>query len=290
MNVCFYQADKVREALIALAFCEGAEKHGHRTERRLTQDYEEPDPKTDMAVVFGVKGHSRRIMDDHLTLGKRAVYIDKGYITVRAPVSNRLSRAFYYKVSLDGFQPLKYLDAVKRPGDRWEDLQRTHGIELLPWRRRGRRIVWLGPSQKYCDFHDLGNAHEHSRTMIRRLSKQTTRRIVYRPKHSWAEAKPLSGAIFSQGKRIAQDLEEAWALATHGSNTSVQAILYGIPVMVFGPAITDRLAEHDIERLDDIACPSYDDRLQWLCDICYWQWTMAEMHDGKTWNALKEYL
>lgn len=290
MNVCFYQSDKDREALIALAFCEGANKHGHRTERRLTKDYEEPDPKIDMAVVFGVKGHSKRIMNDHLTLGKRVVYIDKGYITVRAPVGNRLSRAFYYKVSLDGFQPLKYLDSVKRPGDRWETLQRTHGNKLHPWRRRGRKVVWLGPSQKYCDFHNLGDAHEYSSAIIRRLNKRTTKPIVYRPKHSWTEARSLPGAVLSQGKRITEDLEEAWAFATHGSNSSVQAILHGIPVLVFGPAITDRLAEHDIERLDDIACPSYDDRLQWLFDICYWQWTMAEMHEGQTWNTLRKYL
>ena len=269
MKLIFYQSDKNREALIAGAFCFGAQRHGVRVERRLTQDYQEPELDTDIAVTFGVKGQSRRIMDDHLTLGAHVIYIDKGYLAMRPEVSNRLSRAHYYKVSLDGFQPLKHLYTVAHSPERWEQLVGSYGLVIAPWRAEGDTLIWAGPSQKYCDFHRLGDAHEYSASVIAKLASKNSHEIVYRPKHSWRDAREIPGARLSRA-RLSDDLREAWAFVTHGSNSSVAAILAGVPVVALGPCIAAPLATRSMKRLRFLGCPSDAERLRWLHEISWW--------------------
>ena len=286
MRVVFYMSDKWRESLLSLAFCHGVAKAGDQPDRVMTQDYEEPDVKTDAAVVFGVKGFSKRIMDDHQTLGRAVIYMDKGYLPSRAPVSNRRSRAHYYKVSLGGFQPLGYLETC--PPDRWHAFRDEYRIELKPWRDKGEHILWLGPSQKYCDFHGLGDAHKFSAKVISRLVKNTHRPVIYRPKHSWRDAEPIPGSKFSENLHLKDDLKDCFAVATHGSNSSVPAIIQGIPVFALGPAITRPIAETDLGDLWRIKCPTNEERESWLRSICYWQWTIAEMDQGLAWEHIRK--
>lgn len=287
MRVTFYESEKEGEKLLGLAFCHGVRSLGDECRRESTAEYQLPDPETDVAVVFGVKGQSRRIMDDHTTLGLPTVYIDKGYLQKTASVSNRLSRAFYYKVSV-GFQPLDHL--APECSDRWDAIAPFWGPEIEPWRTDGDHVLWLGPSQKYCDFHGLGDANEYSTRVIERIRRTTSRQVVYRPKHSWNAAVPVDGTVFSRSKKVTSDLAGAWAAVTHGSNSSVLAIVHGIPVVTLGPAITRPLASRSVEALPAIGCPTDERRMQWLHTICYWQWSIAEIHDGATWRHLRRHL
>lgn len=285
MKIVFYASDKEREGLIATAFNEGVMHHdGDTAIVKLTSDYELPEIGTDLAVVVGVKGKSRQIINDHRALGKNIIYIDKGYFRIANIYPDRLSRSLYYKTSINNFQCLDYLMDLDVSGDRWSKLSKEHGLKLKPWKEDGSNVVWLGPSQKYCNFHGLGDATKFSEACIRILIKKTGKNLVYRPKHSWAGAIPIEGARFSRPPvKIEDEFKDAYALATHGSNTSAEAIVSGVPVIAFGPAITRPIASTENDRLNDIKPPSDDDRINWLQKIAYCQWTLAEMASGLMW-------
>lgn len=291
MKIVFYAADKHREGVLATAFKAGAEGHGEQVEIELTTHYSMPRSDTDVAVMIGVKGKSRLIIDDHRAMGKSIIYIDKGYFRIPNTYPDRLSRSLYYKTSINDFQPLEYLMRRPMPGDRWEELQCRHHLEVKPWREEGERIVWLGPSQKYCNFHRLGDATEFSEKTIKLIAKRTTKKVVYRPKHSWADAVPIKGTEFSRPPtKIEDEFKTAYALATHGSNTSAEAILAGVPVLALGPAIARPLAETDIKKISNIRVPTDEERLQWLHNIAYCQWTVEEFTSGLAWSHLKKRL
>jgi len=286
MRLVFYAADKEREGLLALAFNEGVMHHdGDVAVVKSTTDYELPEMGTDVAVVIGVKGKSRQIIDDHKAMGKKIIYIDKGYFRIANTHPDRLSRSLYYKTSVDNFQPLDYLMDLKVSGDRWSKLSKKFGLKLKPWQLKGSNVIWLGPSQKYCTFHGLGDATEFSESNIKILLKKTGKDVVYRPKHSWGDATPIKGTRFSRPPiKIEDEFKDAYALATHGSNMSAEAIVAGIPIIAFGPAITRPIASTEQDKLNKISFPDYDLRLDWLRKISYCQWTLAEMASGLMWS------
>jgi hypothetical protein len=288
VKVVFYSADKEREGLIALAFSEGVMRHGDISIVKSTADYELPEIGTDVAVVIGVKGKSRKIIDDHKAMGKKIIYIDKGYFRIANVNPDRLSRSLYYKVSINDFQPLDYLMDLDVSGDRWSHISKKFKLKPKKWESGRSNVVWLGPSQKYCTFHGLGDATKFSESCINILIKKTGRDVVYRPKHSWADATPIKGTRFSRPPvKIEDEFKDAYALATHGSNMSAEAILSGVPVIAFGPAIARPLATTEYDKFNDVIFPSDESRLDWLRKISYCQWTVAEMASGLMWSNIR---
>jgi len=291
VNIVFYAANKNREGLLASAFVGGVVMNGDNATIKMIADYESPENDTDVAVVIGVKGKSRQIIDDHRAVGKNIIYIDKGYFRIRNLTPDGLSRSLYYKVSLNDFQPLDYLMDLNAPSDRWDKLSKDHGLKLKPRREGGTNTIWLGPSQKYCNFHKLGDATEFSRGCIQTLMEYTNTKIIYRPKHSWKDAVPIKGTEFSRPPtKIESEFSNAYALATHGSNTSAEAILHGVPVIAFGPAITRPIATTDRREFYKASFPPDDLRLEWLHNISYCQWTILEMASGLTWENIRRLL
>ena len=291
MKIVFYAADKDSEGLIASAFNNGVMLHGDTAVVMSTTNYDLPEMDADVAVVIGVKGKSRKIIDDYGSLGKQFIYVDKGYLRIANTFHDRLSRSLYYKISVNDFQPLKYLMDLDVPTDRWDNLQSKHGIELKPFKYDGEEIIWLGPSQKYCDFHHLGDATLFSERMMKRLSKLSKHTIVYRPKHSWKDAQPIQGTRFSRPPRkIEDEFVDAYALVVHGSNMSAEAIINGIPVVTLGPAIARPVSLTDIEKIENRSTPTDARRLDWLSKIAYCQWTVAEMADGSAWEHVRSLL
>lgn len=291
MKVVFYASDKKREGLIGTAFIEGVMHHGDKAEIKLTTDYINPEVGTDVAVMIGVKGKSRQILDDHRAMGKNIIYIDKGFFRIANTHPDRLSRSLYYKTSVNDFQCLDYLMDENMPSDRWKILRNNHGLRVKPWRLGGDRVIWLGPSQKYCNFHSLGDSTTFSEQTIKGILRRTNRTVVYRPKHSWKDAVPISGTEFSKGNRkIEDEFKTAWALVTHGSNSSAEAIINGIPVVALGPAIASPIANNSLKKLDTIKCPTNEERTQWLYNIAYQQWTIAEMSNGLAWGNLRRHI
>lgn len=295
MNVVFYHSDKAREHRLAEAFNKGVQRHGHTFEARRMAEYEDPLPETDVAIMVAVKGNSRRCMEDHLLMHRHVIYIDKGYIRTRDQSQFGHAPEFW-RMSRDAFQPLDYFQKIPRPADRWNQLK----IEMQPFQKMGETIIIAGGSLKYAMWHrfeggergdgtPIDPATRWAEKVVTRIRKRTSRMLVYRPKPSWRDAKPIMHARYSRPpKRIQDELKEAWALITYGSNAAVDALFAGVPVFVLGDGIARPLARTDLDQIEDPYYPTDEERQQWAQDLAYCQFTLDETASGLAWEVLME--
>lgn len=289
MRVTFYQSEKHREREIALAFQAGVQARGDECQIEMTHDYRGPKEETDVAVVIGVKGVSQRCAQEHRDAGKQYVYIDKGYFKSGPQSASNLPT--YYKVAANAFQGVDYMMRQPYPQDRWEHIVQTHDLPRRLPRDDGSHVLIMGSSDKYTRFHGLGDATIYWAGIVQEIQKHTSCEIIYRPKHSWQYAKPLPGTIYSRPPRtLKEDLRNARVAVTHGSNSCVEAILSGIPVITLGPAIAAPICSSDLADISALKYPGDETRHQWLCAVAYSQYTTEEMAVGLAWKELKRWL
>ena len=284
MKITLYLSAKDREHTLGEALKAGFERHGDTVATVATHEFVRPDWETQLAVVVGVKGHSKRILAAYNRGERHCMLVDKSYF----------GRGEYYRLSVDGFQP-PYLHAAPRPDDRWRMLRDEFRIEVLPKRAKGTHLIYAGSSQKYCNWHELGDASAYARSVCHAINKQThsTLPLYYRPKPSWAANHPdevgkIDYTIFSGPQEHLKDrLPNCLALVTHGSNAAVEAVIAGVPVCLVsqeGACAAWRVADYGVERVYDARFPTDAERLQWLSDLAYCQFDLEEMRDGTAWE------
>lgn len=293
MKIVFYAADKPREHMLALALEQGAKKHGDTLEMRRTADYGEtddgddrkypgPSPDTDVACTFGVKGRSLQVIRDHRQMKLPTLYFDKGYTRDKGECGHTL----HSRISINSSEPTAYMMREAMPLDRWKKL----GLKLhrRDVNANGGHVLLCGSSAKYHEFHKLTEPNEWADSLVRLMRRYTTRQIIYRPKPSWKDAKPVPDASFSHGmSTIAEALRGCWCVVTHGSAAAFDAVLAGVPAFVLGKGIASPVARDNIERLDDPFWPRDEDRQKWANAMAYCQWTADELRDGSAWEHLK---
>lgn len=275
MKVCFYYSQKPRERILREAFERGVNAFGDDLEgRELGNELAD----CDVAVMIGVK--SREIFQEHWKRGVHTVLLDKGYHRATYPGNAR--GWIYWRVAIDGHQCTHYLPQGK-PSDRAEKL----GWSVPKW-RQGEHILFGGSSQKYHDFVSAGDATEFAVKTVKRLAKYTNRKIIYRPKPSWDGAQAVEGAEF-QGEFVPlnQALRKTWAVVTHGSSICVESILSGVPVIVLGQAVARPISSTDLSEIESPRLASRDERWQWLSDLAYQQYTLAEFESGEAWKHIR---
>jgi len=278
VNVTFWSAGKPREEAIAAALGQAVCAGGDGFEVRAVGDYQAP--VGDVGCVFGVKGLSRRLLDDHRSAGKHVLFFDKGH------TRHKVGGVAMWRVSVDDTMPLATFQRLRRPDDRARALE----LSLVP-RWFGDYVLFAGSSQKHCDFHGLGDCTVYARGVIDEIRAHTKKPVIYRPKPSWRDAVPIAGTAYSRPPlTLADELERCFVLATHSSNAAVDAILAGVPAIVLGPGIARPVASHSLAEIDDPRWPSIEDRGQWLADLAYCQWTVDEMASGEMWNIVRPQL
>lgn len=287
MKVTLYLSDKPREYAIGNALKAGFEKHGEQVAIVRTQDFMRPDWETQLAVVIGIKGQSKKVMDEYRRGGRHCMLVDKSYF----------GRTEYVRLSVDAFQPL-YAHQKARAHDRWNKIASDFRIELKTRRPRGRFMIYAGSSQKYCDWHGLGDVSDFARGVCHAINKTTHSEVplLYRPKPSWVAGHPedveeISDTEFSgPDVKLGALLENCRALITHGSNAAVEAIIGGVPAVVIseGACAAEPVAMRGISETN-FSVPMFPDdakRLQWLADLAYCQFNVGELASGLAWEIV----
>lgn len=285
MLITFYLTEnKARERMLAEAMEQGCKAFGHDFERVAAGEYNGPREDTDVACFIGIKGISRRGLEEHWKTGAATIFIDKGYARIR---NSPLSAPLYWRVSVNSHQPLRYFKQNRR-SDRWDRL----GIPVSPLRTRHRnKAIFAGSSLKYHMWNDLVEPTQYAQKQIKQMRKHAPKglQMVYRPKPSWHEAVPIPGAQFSRMPETLQDLlREGYCLVTHGSNAAVDALIEGVPAIVLGGGIASAICANELTAIRDAPWPGNEAVQQFLYDIAYCQWTIAEMASGEAWDDLKE--
>lgn len=301
MRVKFYlSAFKDREKELAEALRMGVVGAGDRFTMETTDRFQAADPALDMACVFALKGSARRILESYRAIGKRTLLIDKGLMRASTGLGGPPN---FYRIALDEFMPLSRIERQMSEcpsPDRWISLGmkfRTQRESDLDW-----PIIYCGSSQKYCDFHDLGDEREYAVSVINKIRDAAGNRpIMYRPKPSFLESRAIKGTTLSRTKHMDGDpsgssygtlgdlLPRAHAIVTHGSHAGIDSIIGGVPLITLGPCAARPVANHTIDSLrGDLFFPPKMTTFCWLSAITFWQWDCREMASGEMWRWLRK--
>lgn len=243
----------------------GIKKHGHVA---IVTRWENHIP-ADVAVGYGWK------FPHVLTAHKRFVYVDLGWWG-RKPKRDELNG--YHKVVVNGREPTDYFDRASLP-DRFD----RFGLELKPWRKGGDHILLAGMSEKSSGTRGF-RPLEWEMNAIDKIKRVTDTPIVYRPKPSWKNAKPIDGTVFSPPTQpLSEVLENCAGVVTLHSNVAVDALIAGVPVLA-EQGVASLLSVWSIERL--LGEQKQDRRQQLMDDVAYCQWTPTEMASGECWEHL----
>lgn len=277
MKVVFFASNKRREIHLAKAFLAGLKSHGVEVERRGTEDVPE---ETDYqyACMVGVK--SVRLWNLMKSKGVVPIMFDKGYSRRRYGIAWQ-----YWRVSVGGHHPTAKSLSLSYPADRFLSL----GFRVeSEWRKSGGHIVLAGSSAKYHNFYEMQNPTAYAKDIVKALRRHTDRPITYRPKPSWGGAIPIKGTKFSrEGKSITEDLTNAHAVVTHGSNACFDAALLGIPSIVLGNGVMRAISSYSINEIES---PRMGDRMPLFSALAYHQWTLEEMKSGEAFATIKDWL
>ncbi len=285
MKAVFYRNETNREKALAGALHRCLPMYGDEFEDRPLSIYCGPTADTDCVFVFGVKG--KRVFMDHRSVSIPVVVLDKGYV---GPTGTR-SRSAYFKASVNASQPTAYFQREPRPRDRWKRLRLEFKRPKRP--KSKQHIIVALSSQKYADWHGLGDANGYAKEILIRVSRWGRGRpILYRPKPTWDGAEPIwetmHGVSHSGRKeRMENILDDAYALVTHGSGAAIDALLEGVPVFQIGDGITLPMANRSLKDLSCPWFPSNEELIQWGRDMAFCQWRVPEIAKGGMWPILR---
>jgi hypothetical protein len=271
MRFCFhYRQPFSRQLALLAALSHSARRYGDVIEgEEGFSDVRD----VDGLVMFGIGGHSRHVFDAYANEGKRIVFLDKGY-----------TRAPYLRVSVDAFQPIKFLD-LDYSTDRFERL----GVELQPYRRGGTHILFNGASNKYCLWEKLPYWIEWGVATVAKIAQHTVRPIIYRPRPSHNDPVAVPGAELSIGP-MQRDIERAHVAVSYGGNFGWNCAVAGVAHFSIADSIARPISETEWARLDEPRIPTDAERWRWCCAVAHWQYTMEEIEAGVMWRHVREHL
>jgi len=245
------------------AFIDGLKRHGMKAEWLHESNYK----PSDLAVIWGVR--FPHIIKGQKDCGGDYLVMERGYFR---------DRLKYCSLGYNGLNGNAEFLAENSPPDRWE----KHGVEVKPWKTDGEYILLLGQvrgdqSVKHLDIRDW------YREVVTEVKRQTDMPIYFRPH---PQARQFDGIMQVEGYKTGT-LEEAFEGAaraiTFNSNSGVDAILNGVPLIAMDRgSMAWEVAQNEIEMEHVLF-----DRTQWLNDLAYKQWTLEEIARGKAWTHLK---
>ncbi len=174
-----------RSHRIAQALTTGARTAGYRATIKSDGNYDRP--RGDIAAFYGYQKNMPRIMADYIERGKKVVFLDLGYWHRRQ--NGRWLG--YHKVAVNARHSNAYLMDQEYKAARFKQFK----IPILPWKSNGNSIIVAGMSAKSAESYML-KPQQWERYAVAELRKYTKRPIIYRPKPSWVQAKPIEGSEF----------------------------------------------------------------------------------------------
>lgn len=277
LEVAVYQSNRRRSREICEAMAEGIAKIGDCPIVIDETTYRTPDFK--IAVFYGLAGNLKRAFDEYKVGGRKVVFIDLGFWDRRLKNKNRYEG--YHKISINDRHPTTYFQNRAHAADRIARFNLT----VQPWRTSGRYILLAGMSAKSSWVEGFA-AEEWERSAVKQLAAVTDRPIIYRPKPSCPNARPIKGTRWSpREEELESLLKDCHAVVTHHSNVAVEGLTAGVPAFCWD-GVAKPMSLQEFGKIDQPLHP--EGREQWLADIAYAQWNLEEMREGLPWRHLKD--
>jgi hypothetical protein len=243
----------------------------------------------DIAVVFGVfkravptSVHRGRVFAQHRAQGKDVLVLERGF----------MRRDRYFMAGWNGINGRADFNlAAEMPDDRWRALE----TDLAPLRvpdgptRRALLICQIPWDASVQSLDHPAWAADMAARLLAAGHAVTVRRHPLLPqahfRSGFARLLATPGVTVSE-ETLAHDFAWADMVVTHNSNTAVDAVLEGLPVLVGDPAGS---MARDVAVTDPAAVAmAYrpDGRPAWAHRLAWCQWTVEEIAAGQAWRHL----
>lgn len=225
-------------------------------------------------VIFRSMAQRKTVAECKAT-GREFYYIDTGY------VGNLWKRKDWHRVVKNGMQhgnPIYDLSEV-----RFNNI--TKGQEFVrfkKWRKDGRNILIVTPSDKPCNFYGI-NKNNWLNNTLSELKKHTDRNIIVRDK-GLRKDRIGSKSIYNQ---FVDD--DIFAVVTYNSIAATEAIGYGIPAFTLAPNAADSFCLKDLSKIETPLYEDEDKVKKWQHWLGYCQYTPQEMSNGLAFKLIEEY-
>ena len=272
---------------ICAAFAEGLEDQSTQVHTYWRE--KEGDCDEDI-VIYGLLRGLLKVWQKTRENGKNWIYIDNGYF-------KKGHYHGYYSVTYNSFQ---------HPGtgaySRGEKRLAQLGLEIEPWKRKGREILILPPTFGFATLVGF-KSEQWIRDTKKILGNVTERpvRVRYKPgrdrggKPDYYKVRhPRTGQrvrmpIPEQGPPpppLREDLEHVHAVVTYNSKAAMEAALLGYPVFVNTPCSAYGVGSTDLSSIDNPQYPP--DRERWLANLAANQWNIEEMRSGQCYEEIMD--
>ena len=192
-------------------------------------------------IIVGIPDDSAR---DAIKKKEDFIYIDHAYFNRGWHEGN--FRAVRSEVHLTEIKP--------RPTDRVKHM----GVRIDPWRKRGKEIIIIPPSERQVALYGIPNWLIETES---KLCQITDRPVVVKNR----KTTKLKDFCF-----------DAWAVVTYASVAGVEAAFMGIPVFS-----TTRCPSWPVNSgpLEQIETPTYSDaRLELAASLSYASWNIKDIY------------
>ncbi len=244
---------------------------------------DEFDFDAEFKVPIAFRGITKRALIKKCWETKRNFYfMDTGYFANYATISNPKGVKRWHRIVKNNLQHLGPIET--RPSDRWERLQKEFPtLEWKGWRKNGKSILLVAPSEKPCKFYGI-NLDEWLEETINKIKENTDRPIIIRKKTKFRIDRVMNNHIY---KQFIDD--DVYALVTYNSIAASEAVAFGIPSFTLAPNAASPVASEDLTKIENPFYPDEDLVRQWCCYLSYGQFNNEELANGDAWRILNEY-
>lgn len=234
----------------------------------------------DLAVMWGARMLS--IQERQARRGRDFMIMENGFVGPREVFGPRAVPGAYISLGYNGLNGRADFMNTGAPADRLAPLDGWLGPE--PEGERDGYILLIGQVAGDASLAGVNIDQWYRDAVMRLRGRFGDKPIVFRPHPLHARLAP-AGAVVNLGQRLEDALEGAAFVVTYNSNTGVDAVLAGVPVIACDEgSMVWRVAGQGLEARP--VCPSGLMRRQWLANISYAQWTRDEIRSGAAWDHL----
>lgn len=237
----------------------------------------------DIAVIFGVYKKSvpisfarGEIMRKQTEANRLTIVIEKGFI----------DRDEYYMVGMNGLNNRAYFNNDDCDDLRWNQLDK----KIKQMNLNGKNIVICGqvPSDASVQAVDIVDWYG---LLIKQIRDISQRPIVFRPHPLALNTTPEFIGTTRSHKTLQEDFDDAYCVVTYNSNTAVDAVIAGVPVVAFdcGSMVWD-ICGKSVNSIEFPLIPFAKDIDQWANNIAYAQWNIDEFRQGLPFTHLMQVL
>lgn len=200
-------------------------------------------------------------------------YIDTGYL------GNTEKKKLWHRIVKNDVQHLHPIFDL--PSDRFEKVVQGYDyFKFNSWKKDGKAILLVTPSNKPCKFYDIDRNSWVEETLAT-IKEHTDRPIIVRDKPI-RKNRVKTSSIFNQFHE-----DDIFAVVTYNSIAAVEAISYGLPSFTMAPNAADCLSSRDLTKIDNPEYPDVEKVIQWQNWLGYCQYSYEDLMKNSVFELIE---